>query len=113
MGMMKPIGFYVTCDDAECADCHESSEWRGFEDWTEPIVIWSDTESDTPTHCHICGNLIPHALTHYGYRYVQDEIASDIKSGYKSPATEQWMDEYGSELDWQEYHSELPYKYGR
>lgn len=73
--MSAPIGYYVTCDDAECAACHHPEDWPGFEDWEAPIPIYYGTESDTPTHCIKCRALIPHALTAHGYEYVRERVA--------------------------------------
>ena len=81
--MYKPIGYYLSCDDAVCDDCApkgfregDYSEWLGFEDWTEPIPIMQDDECDTPTHCVDCRELIPHALTSHGYAYVLEAVGS-------------------------------------
>src|SRR5213595_2157138 len=93
-----PIGFYVDCDSAVCSDCmrEEVSEettlspksvylytatgkaWEGFESWEEPLAIFTDTESDTPTHCSVCESLIEHALTGEGYAYVTEAIIREL-----------------------------------
>lgn len=82
--MYGPIGYYVTCDDALCADCapagfaeSDYSEWEGFDGWSEPIAIFPSTESDTPTHCAECEALIPHDLTPDGLAYVAERLAAD------------------------------------
>ena len=73
---MNPIGFYLNCDDAICASCWElDPTWDGFEEWTEPMAIFHDSEADTPTHCVECEALIDHALTSWGHQYVAEAIA--------------------------------------
>jgi hypothetical protein len=72
--MSAPIGYYVTCDEAECASCHCPENWPGFEGWEAPLPIFYGTEADTPTHCTACGDLIPHALTPDGYVYVREAV---------------------------------------
>lgn len=85
---MEPIGYYLTCDDAVCAE-HvtviadgydvgtyfiSGEQWAGFEDWPDPLpIFWSD-EADTPTHCVECEALIPHRLTDYGMEYVREAL---------------------------------------
>ena len=109
---MSVIGYYITCDDAICEECAPAdfedgdySEWRGFEDWSEPIAILSDTESDTPTHCAECESLIGHALTSDGYEYVAEHIANAARDdGGRRCITRQWWERYGSEL----YGRQLP-----
>lgn len=93
----EPIGFYVTCDDAECADCHDPAAWQGFEGWEEPLAIFRDTEMDTPTHCVKCRSLIPHALTADGYDYVSEAWAE--AGGYAAHSSaravlDAWRDAY-------------------
>lgn len=87
--MYGPIGYYINCDDALCGDCYHDvyglepqravAAWRRlarFEDWDAPIAITPDDESDTPTLCSECSELIPHALTYDGYEYVREAILS-------------------------------------
>src|SRR5215831_15331661 len=71
------LGYYVTCDDALCRDCFDKPgyTWPGFEGWEEPIAIFNDSESDTPTHCCQCGAVIRHDLTPDGGEYVKDAVA--------------------------------------
>lgn len=88
---MEPIGYYVTCDDAVCAEDFDPATWEGFEDWDEPLAIFADTESDTPTHCVACRDLIPHALTSDGYIYVWDALNEG--TGIES-VLDAWADEY-------------------
>lgn len=90
------IGAYVTCDDAECADCHDPDAWAGFEDWVEPIHIFAGTEADAPTHCTVCEALIPHALTEEGLAYVAEMLADD---GGRPEIEAQWVEEYGNQLE--------------
>lgn len=98
-------GFYIDCDTAECERCFDNNggeeAWKergGFEDWESPLPIFESSESDTPTHCHDCGDLIEHPLTDDGYNYVADAIVSDFGDGERSPVIEQWIDHYGSGL---------------
>lgn len=76
------LGYYVTCDDAVCADCAPAGfedgdyhAWLGFKGWESPIAIFMDAESGSPTHCHVCGAVIAHDLTPDGEAYVLDAIA--------------------------------------
>jgi len=96
-----PEGFYITCDDAVCTEHAPSDEeWSaagGFEDWTEPLAIFADDESDSPTHCAECGVLIPHALTPEGFRAVAEAIAESLAAGERNPVTDQWRHEYGDD----------------
>lgn len=92
---MQPIGFYVTCDDAECVDCHDPDAWPGFEGWDEPIAIFSLTEADAPTHCSKCEAVIPHALTSDGVAYVQDLL--DAGDG-RPEIHAVWVEVYGDSL---------------
>lgn len=94
--MNDPIGYYVTTDDAQCADCHDPDDWRGFEGWDEPVPIYRGTAGDTPTHCGECGLLIPHALTAEGYAYVAEAIA---RRDGRPDILDKWATEYGPALD--------------
>jgi len=101
------IGYYVTCDDAVCRDCIPDADawsrgdytgWDGFEGWEEPAVIFTDTESDTPTHCGTCGAVIRHDLTADGARYVMEAIAEFIAGeGHNPDVMAQWWDAYGED----------------
>ena len=99
---MWPIGYYLTCDDAVCDDCFDPGSWEGFEDWDEPLAIFADTESDTPTHCVRCHALIPHELTTEGYRYVREAVAegsnrlgmSERDYRYRQSILDAWAEEY-------------------
>jgi hypothetical protein len=68
---------------------------QGFESWDEPIAIFAWSEADVPTHCRICGVLIPHALTEDGHAYVRDRI--ERREG-RADALNQWAVEYGYAL---------------
>lgn len=93
---MEPIGFYVTCDDAECFACHDPDAWPGFEGWDEPIAIFAHREADAPTHCRLCEAVIPHALTDEGLTYVAETIAS----GEGRPEIlAMWVEAYGTDLE--------------
>lgn len=107
---MSVVGYYITCDDAVCEDCAPAgfnegdySQWDGFESWEEPIVIFRDTESDTPTNCKECGEVIPHALTREGYAYVEQYMRDDIKdalceTNHRGVAVvHAWLEQYA---DW-------------
>lgn len=74
--MYKPVGYWVTCDEAVCDDCFVEDEWPGFENWERPLAIFGDSERDSPTHCDTCGELIPHELTTHGYEYVRERVES-------------------------------------
>ena len=121
---MSVLGYYVNCDDALCLDCFQEHygdddngrddspgfvKWRtggGFESWSEPAVIFSDGESDTPTHCVECHELIAHALTPDGYKYVEEHAREHIKDAIEPDRTtpplsslrvvEDWLEEYGN-----------------
>jgi hypothetical protein len=101
------IGYYVDCDTAVCRDCapagfsrSDYSEWPGFEGWPEPLVIFIDSESDSPTHCHKCGAVIAHDLTADGTQYVLDAIAEFIGGdGHTPDVMAQWWDAYADTLD--------------
>lgn len=73
--MSAPLGYWITCDDAECSSCHRPEDWVEFGDWEAPLPIFYGTEGDTPTHCCRCRDLIPHALTDEGYAYVREAVA--------------------------------------
>jgi hypothetical protein len=112
--MYEPIGFYVDCDAAECAYCHEPESWKGFESWTEPLAIFADSEADTPTHCAVCEELIPHALTPDGYAYVRESlIEAQRDSRGRQCIVRQWVEEYLDEeseavADWPERDAYSP-----
>lgn len=89
--MSAPIGHLVTCDEAECAECHRPEDWPGFDDWEAPPPIFYGTEADTPTHCARCGSLIPHSLTDDGYAYVRDQLR---RPGGRPEVKAQWADAY-------------------
>jgi hypothetical protein len=100
-----PIGYYVTCDDAECAACFQRAgghaNWLahgGFEDWPEALGILRDSDSDSPTHCHRCGRLIEHGLTDTGLRYVAESVLQGFSEGKQNPVTVQWITAYGDRL---------------
>lgn len=100
------IGYYITCDDAECLPCFERSggvsAWLkrgGFESWPEPLAIEDSTESDSPTHCHACGIVLEHDLTDAGLDYVAEAIGSGFTEGKQNPVTVQWIDAYEEALD--------------
>ena len=94
--MSGPIGFYVTSDDAQCAECHDPEEWSGFEEWQEPSVIFEGTVGDSPTHCTDCGALIPHGLTVDGYLHVADALA---RRDGRPDILDKWAQTYGPYLD--------------
>ena len=132
---MSVLGYYITCDDALCPECfgeaygffgHLDSEqerwdgqvqnWKaagGFESWDEPIAIFRDEESDTPTHCKECGELIPHALTSEGYEYVREHIIDalfeldgarvlgedDVTHPDAFAVVRSWWEQYGDDMD--------------
>ena len=100
-----PIGYYVTCDDAECAACFTrtggQAKWLadgGFEDWPEALAILRESESDSPTHCHRCGRLIQHGLTDTGLYYVAESVLQGFSDGKQNPVTVQWIKAYGNRL---------------
>jgi hypothetical protein len=103
-----PIGYYVTCDDAVCADCAPSgfaqgdySGWPEFEGWEEPIAITMDDESDSITHCRECSRVIRHDLTPDGTAYLIDSLAEQISEpgSHTADVMAQWWDAYGEDLD--------------
>jgi len=98
---MLIIGYYWNCDDAVCLDCHnDGTEWKGFDDWENPLPIFDDEKSDTPTHCCECEDLIPHDLTSEGYRYVEEAVVKVLSGGGGRPEIVlQWFDQYKDGLD--------------
>ncbi len=103
----KPEGYYLTCDDAVHVGCWDG-EWEGFEDWTEPAAIFSDTESDTPTHCVVCHLLIDHRLTDDGYNYIGEAAQDCLEAGELNPVTSAWVEHYIPDSDFAEWLRELP-----
>lgn len=105
--MYERIGYYLNPDDAVCTDDAPAgfaddnfSSWSGFRGWESPAVIFDHEESDSPTHCSVCGTLIPHALTPDGYASIMETITSDLADGTGRPEIYgQWWDEYGQNLD--------------
>jgi hypothetical protein len=101
------LGYYVDCDTAHCRNCIPDADawargdyagWGGFEGWEDPAIIFSDTESDSPTHCGICGAVIRHDLTIDGAHYVMDAIAEFIAGdGHTPDVMAQWWDAYGED----------------
>lgn len=111
---MYTLGYYIDCDNAICIDCYAKAygvsisdaelgtdygSWPGFEGWEEPLVIFEDRESDSPTHCCECGVLIEHDLTDEGYRSVAEALGSCFQEGKQNPVVKQWIDYYGEWLD--------------
>lgn len=94
---MSVIGYYLNCDDAVCMDHFNEDEWEGFESWESPLAIFSDEESDTPTHCVECGALIPHALTTDGYAYVREAMDENLSEGRRSPVVHRWVDYFAGD----------------
>ena len=94
----EPIGFYVNCDDALCAEHFVEPAERvvtGEITADDPLAIFPDTESDSPTHCVQCGALIPHALTPDGVGYVSDAIAEWRDWGVgNADVLRQWVEAY-------------------
>jgi hypothetical protein len=93
-----PIGFYVDCDMALCPD-HFTEPAEPFVTGEitrdDPLAIFPDTESDTPTHCAECEALIPHALTPEGYEYVSEAVAQYRDFGIgRGEIVEQWAAQY-------------------
>ena len=94
---MRVLGFYVDCDTAVCADCFDrggAEARRGYEWSDDPVAIMSDAESDTPTHCTFCGDLVEHALTSDGYTYVLDAMCEEIKEGKAQGIVSLWAAAY-------------------
>lgn len=86
--------------------CRNEEHWDGFESWDEPAAIFDDTESDSPTHCSECHELIPHELTSDGYKYVEDHARQHIESfgmtlvapnAHSVQVVQSWLEQYG---DW-------------
>lgn len=87
---MRVLGFIISPDDAVCAGCSNR-----YSPDTDASPIYSSSESDTPTHCRDCGDLIPHALTPDGLAYVAERLSA----GDGDPGVlQQWRDEYGDAL---------------
>lgn len=94
MSAYGPIGYYTDCDTAVCEVHFDRSEWEGFEDWDEPLAIFASDESDTPTHCAVCEDLIPHALTPEGYAYVEEYLEHASTHDGRRAIVRQWVEEY-------------------
>ena len=103
---MTLIGYWVSCDDAQCCDCYQRSGgldgWLadgGFEGWDEPIAIHDVGDpSDSPTHCCDCEALIAHELTSDGLDYVAETIEDAIcnPGDHRRCIVRQWAAEYGA-----------------
>ena len=94
---MKVLGYYLDSDTAACSDCWEHDgkyEFRGYRWSIDPEPIMSSTESDTPTHCSFCGDLIEHALTGDGYTYVLDAMVDEINEGVSRGVVALWAAAY-------------------
>jgi hypothetical protein len=106
---METLGWYVTCDDAVCVECAPAGfadgdyrAWLRFPGWAGPIEITDGggSESDTPTHCHVCEALIPHRLTPDGYAYVGERLRDHLADGGgRAEIQRAWFDAYGDGLD--------------
>lgn len=109
---MSVLGHYVSRDDAVCVSCWDPEEtcescdtdnnWSGFKDGENPLVIFSETEADHPTHCCVCHELIPHALTSNGYQYLEEAARANLREAldgrYRKHAVrivQTWLDQYG------------------
>lgn len=98
-------GYWVTCDEALCSDCFNDPdyEWPGFESWQKPLTITSEQESDTPTHCSECKELIGHDLTTDGYTYVESAIEGCIMHGHgDAEIVKLWLEEYRDGLEFED-----------
>lgn len=84
--MHGPEGFYIDCDTALCSPCAhriygpDLETWPGFEDWESPLAIFADTESDSPTHCARCEEILG-SLTSAGYAYVAEYLRDALVTG--------------------------------
>jgi hypothetical protein len=106
---MGVIGYYVTCDDAMCANCApdgfadgDYTDWSGFEGWTEPIAIFDDSESDSTTFCKVCESLIPQTLTSVGIADLVErmtETVKDAKDGGRRCILRQVWEQYSADVD--------------
>lgn len=103
---MSLIGYYITCDDAICADCApkgfasgDYSEWPGFESWPDPIIIFTDSEGDTITHCCDCGAVIRHNLTVDGWEALKSAVVEYLTDpeSQEGEIIAQWWDAYGED----------------
>jgi len=92
---MQPIGYYLNCDVAVCVECYTPDITRKYiePDWDgKPVPIFSFTESDTPTHCEGCGDVIHHELTPAGYEYVRNAVSENEGAG---SVLVLWAEAYG------------------
>lgn len=97
------IGYWVTCDEALCASCFGEDDyiWPGFESWDKPLTITGEDESDTPTHCDRCKDLIEHGLTKDGFIYVESAIeALILDNNGEAEVVRAWWQHYKDDLDW-------------
>lgn len=98
---MAILGYYesdgMTLGDAYCCSCTTILDIRnGYE---QPID--DGDESDTPTHCARCEELIPHGLTPDGVLYVLNalfDIFFDEGKGRKC-IVKKWITEYRIDVD--------------
>lgn len=83
------IGHYINCDEATCIDCFDGARMESF------ASIYSDSEADTPTHCHKCETLIEHNLTADGRQYVADAVLAYFASNRgRKEILAQWVKAY-------------------
>ena len=74
----------AVCDS--CATADEARAWS---------PIFADSETDSPTHCERCEDLIPEALTGDGARYVADALIDGMRGDGRPCVLRQWWEEYG------------------
>jgi len=61
---------YVDAGDFICVECTRKRYGDTLPD--DLGLVFSDSETDTPTHCSECGMVIDETLTDYGEKYVID-----------------------------------------
>jgi hypothetical protein len=66
---MEPIG-YAWDGAIRCPECTPARR----RDDDETGAVFGDSETDSPTHCDACGELVPEALTAEGVGYVAESL---------------------------------------
>jgi hypothetical protein len=109
------IGFTADADTycVQCAEDIYGADTDGREDGEgNPLgAIFGGSETDSPSHCAACGDLIPEDLTSYGVSYVEDAIREHIRAAVfvqsngrefytgRAGVVDAWREEYGDALD--------------
>ena len=80
-----------------CTDCITAVVPNPNADDSDASPVFADSETDSPSHCTTCGELIEENLTTEGYAYVAEEVWDHVLSGGKTGSADvlrTWMDYY-------------------